>query len=56
MKNLNLKIVTEAIFLTIASRSCSKHFDDEDYTTDAKSKTSLTSKSLKVSSKHHNET
>jgi hypothetical protein len=56
MKNLNIKIIAGAIFLTIASISCSKHCDDEDYRRDAKPKTTATSDSLKVSSEHHNET
>ena len=56
MKNLNLKIITGALFLIIAAMSCSKHCDDEDYRRDSKPKTTITSDSLKVSSDHHNET
>lgn len=55
MKNLNLKILTGALFLVIASVSCSKHCDDEDYTRDVKVKKNITSDSVKVSSQHHSE-
>lgn len=45
MKNLNLKIITGVLFLTIVVISCSKHCDDEDYTRDSTPKTTITSNS-----------
>lgn len=56
MKNLNFKIITGALFLTVASMSCSKHCDDEDYRKDVKAKEAVSSDSLQVPSEHHNET
>lgn len=56
MQNLNFKIITGAVLLTIASISCSKHCDDEDYRKDSKPNKAITSDSLKVSSEYHNET
>ena len=55
MKNINFKILTGVLFLTVASLSCSKHCDDEDYIRDAESKTAITSDSLKVASTQHSE-
>lgn len=56
MKNLKFKIVTGIVLLTIASMSCSKYCDDEDYRKDPKPKEAITSDSLKVSPSHPNET
>jgi hypothetical protein len=56
MKNLNFKIITGAIFLIVASMSCSKLCDDEDDKRNLKSKETIISDSLKVPSEHHNET
>ena len=56
MKNINFRILTGILLLILASISCSKHCDDEDYTRDSKPKNAITSDSLKITTTHHNET
>lgn len=56
MKNINFRILTGILLLTLASISCSKHCDDEDYTRDLKPKNTITTDSLKITTTHHNET
>jgi len=57
MKNLNFKIIMGALFLIIASISCTIPCDDDDdYSRDLKPKEAVSIDSLKVASQHHNET